>query len=65
MLTTFCLPRPVTGQNLEQAGGDRAFEQQFLHPMPRDAEGRTDMAFTYFRKAIKFVRFKPDWVAGA
>lgn len=33
--------------------------------MPRDAEGRTDMAFTYFRKAIKFVRFKPDWVAGA
>lgn len=44
---------------------DRRSRELSYPTVTGDAEGRINVAFTYFRKAIKFVRFKPDWVAGA
>ncbi|KKB06897.1 hypothetical protein VE25_20735 [Devosia geojensis] len=44
---------------------DRRARELSYPTVAGDAEGRINVAFTYFRKAIKFVRFDPSWVKGA
>ena len=44
---------------------DRRARELSYPTVTEDAEGRIAMAFTYFRKAIKFVRFPKDWVKNA
>ncbi|ODT66445.1 MAG: hypothetical protein ABS75_27090 [Pelagibacterium sp. SCN 63-23] len=44
---------------------DRRARELSYPTVAADNEGRINVAFTYFRRAIKFVRFRPDWVKGA
>lgn len=44
---------------------DRRSRELSYPTVTADADGRINVAFTYYRKAIKFVRFRPDWVKGA
>ena len=44
---------------------DRRARELSYPTVTGDAEGRINVAFTYFRKAIKFVRFRPEWVKNA
>lgn len=56
-------PSPPPDLNLDKP--DRRARELSYPTVTGDAEGRINVAFTYFRKAIKFVRFRPDWVKGA
>jgi predicted neuraminidase len=56
-------PTPPPELNTDKQ--DRRGRELSYPTVTGDTEGRINVAFTYFRKAIKFVRFSPDWVAGA
>lgn len=53
-------PVPPPDLNLDKP--DRRARELSYPTVTGDAEGRINVAFTYYRKAIKFVRFAPDWV---
>ncbi|WEX11273.1 sialidase family protein [Chelativorans sp. AA-79] len=56
-------PSPPPELNVDKQ--DRRMRELSYPTVTGDAQGRINVAFTYFRKAIKFVRFNPGWVAGA
>ncbi|MHA6689067.1 sialidase family protein [Devosia sp. A449] len=56
-------PTPPPELNLDKP--DRRARELSYPTVTGDAEGRINVAFTYYRKAIKFVRFSPDWVKTA
>jgi predicted neuraminidase len=56
-------PTPAPDLNLDKP--DRRARELSYPTVTGDHEGRINVAFTYFRKAIKFVRFRPEWVKGA
>jgi predicted neuraminidase len=56
-------PTPPPELNLDKP--DRRARELSYPTVTGDSEGRINVAFTYYRKAIKFVRFSPDWVKAA
>jgi predicted neuraminidase len=56
-------PTPPPELNLDKP--DRRARELSYPTVTQDSEGRINVAFTYYRKAIKFVRFRPEWVKGA
>jgi predicted neuraminidase len=55
-------PTPPPALNPDKQ--DRRGRELSYPTVTADGDGRINVAFTYFRKAIKFVRVKPEWVAG-
>lgn len=56
-------PEPPPALNLDKP--DRRARELSYPTVTADAEGRINVAYTWFRRAIKFVRFRPEWVKGA
>jgi predicted neuraminidase len=56
-------PEAPPALNLDKP--DRRARELSYPTVTADKDGRINVAFTYFRRAIKFVRFRPDWVKGA
>lgn len=56
-------PAPPPDLNLDKP--DRRARELSYPTVTGDKDGRINVAFTYYRKAIKFVRFRPEWVKGA
>jgi len=56
-------PEPPPALNLDKP--DRRARELSYPTVTADAQGRINVAYTWFRRAIKFVRFHPDWVKGA
>jgi len=56
-------PGPLLEVNPDKQ--DRRGKELSYPTVTGSADGKINVAFTYFRKAIKFVRFTPDWVRKA
>lgn len=56
-------PEAPPALNLDKP--DRRSRELSYPTVTADAQGRINVAFTYGRRAIKFVRVRPDWVRGA
>lgn len=56
-------PKAPPALNLDKP--DRRARELSYPTVTADSQGRINVAFTYFRRAIKFVRVRPDWVKGA
>ncbi|QQR38307.1 sialidase family protein [Devosia rhizoryzae] len=56
---------PTPAPDLNPDKPDRRARELSYPTVTGDHEGRINVAFTYFRKAIKFVRIRPEWVKGA
>ena len=56
-------PEPPPALNLDKP--DRRARELSYPTVTADAEGRINVAYSWLRRALKFVRFRPAWVKGA